>query len=169
MKVTVVPAQVTTVEDRVAGNLSFSQLILFAVPVFGGSLLFAILPPFMGASLFKIILISIFAAFCSIMAIRIKGKIVLLWLVVLLRYHVRPRIHVLNKNTATHREDYPPVPDMQLATTEQPEETKQHTLLPLGDGEKIHLLETLNDPMSHLRIELTKKGGFNVRISEAKD
>lgn len=169
MKVTVVPAQVTTVEDRVAGNLSFSQLILFAVPVFGGSLLFAILPPFMGASLFKIILISIFAAFCSIMAIRIKGKIVLLWLVVLLRYRARPRIHVLNKNTATHREDYPPVLDIDLKPTELAEETTKHVLLPLGDGEKIHLLETLNDPMSHLRIELTKKGGFNVRISEAKD
>lgn len=169
MKVTVVPAQVTTVEDRVAGNLSFSQLILFAVPVFGGSLLFAILPPFMGASLFKIILISVFAAFCSIMAIRIKGKIVLLWLVVLLRYHARPRIHVLNKNTSVHREDYPPVPDMDLKPTELTEEATKHVLLPLGDGEKIHLLETLNDPMSHLRIELTKKGGFNVRISEAKD
>ena len=169
MKVTVVPAQVTTVEDRVAGNLSFSQLILFAVPVFGGSLLFAVLPPFMGASLFKIILISVFAAFCSIMAIRIKGKIVLLWLVVLLRYHARPRIHVLNKNTATHREDYPPVPDTELKPTELAGEATKHVLLPLGEGEKIHLLETLNDPMNHLRIELTKKGGFNVRISEAKD
>ena len=123
----------------------------------------------MGASLFKIILVSVFAAFCSIMAIRIKGKIVLLWLVVLLRYHARPRIHVLNKNTATHRADYPPVPDMDLKPTELAEEATKHVLLPLGDGEKIHLLETLNDPMSHLRIELTKKGGFNVRISEAKD
>jgi hypothetical protein len=123
----------------------------------------------MGASLFKIILISVFAAICSIMAIRIKGKIVLLWLVVLLRYYARPRIHVLNKNTAMYREDYPPVPDIQLEAALPAEETTKHAFLPLGDGEKAYLLETLNEPMNHLRIELTKKGGFNVRISEAKE
>ena len=169
MKVTVVPAQVTTIEDRVAGNLSFSQLILFAVPVFGGSLLFAVLSPFMGASMFKIIVISVFAALCSVMAIRIKGKIVLLWLIVLLRYRIRPRIYVLNKNTVVCRSDYPPVAEVRMQSPERAEEKTNHTFLPLGDGEKAHLLETLNDPMSHLAIELTKKGGLSVRISEAKE
>lgn len=169
MKVTVVPAQVTTVEDRVAGNLSFSQLILFAVPVFGGSLLFAILPPFMGASLLKIILIGIFAAVCSIMAIRIKGKIVLLWLVVLIRYRARPRTYVANKNIAVYRADYPPVPDAPVATTDAVTEETTYAFSPLGDSEKAYLLSSLNDPMNRLAVELTKKGGLHVRISEAKD
>src|ERR1035437_3790831 len=99
MKITVVPAQVTTVEDRVAGNLGFSQLILFAIPVFGGSLLYAALPPSMSASAYKLVIIGIVAVFNSVLAIRIKGKILLLWMIVLLRYNLRPRFYLFNKNT----------------------------------------------------------------------
>lgn len=68
MKVTVVPAQVTTVEDHVAGSLGFSQLILFAIPVFGGALLYAILPPSMEYCLYKIIVIAFLAVLSCIMA-----------------------------------------------------------------------------------------------------
>jgi len=168
MKVTVVPAQVTTVEDRVAGNLSFSQLILFAIPVFGGSLLYAILPPFMGTSLYKIILVGIFALLCTVLAIRIKGKIVLLWLITLMRYKLRPRVYIFNKNTSSYREEYPDVPvEPQTAATVSEEKPEIAPLL--GDGEKAYLLAALNDPIERLSIELTRKGGLNVRISEAKE
>lgn len=170
MKVTVVPAQVTTVEDRVAGNLSFSQLILFAIPVFGGSLLFAILPPFMEAHLYKISIITIFAALCVMLAIRIKGKIVLLWLIVLMRYRLRPRIYTLSKNTIACREEYPTPSELTTRAKSAPALKEEKTPIPLlGDSEKAYLLATLNDPMERLAIELTKKGGLNVRISEIKD
>ena len=42
MRTTVVPAQVTTVEDKIAGNLGLSQLLLLTLPVFGGSALFLV-------------------------------------------------------------------------------------------------------------------------------
>ncbi len=170
MKVTVVPAQVTTVEDRVAGNLSFSQLILFAIPVFGGSLLYAILPPFMGASSYKIVFITIFALICTILAIRIKGKIVLLWLITLLRYRLRPRRYVFNKNTSVSREDYPVVPDMAEESSEKSKQDKRHEIIPLlGLSEKAYLYDMLSDPIGRLRFDITKKGGINVSIPEAKD
>ncbi len=169
MKVTVVPAQVTTVEDRVAGSLSFSQLILFAVPVFGGSLLYAVLPPFMGASLYKIIFISIFAFICTVLAIRIKGKIVLLWLITLLRYRLRPRHYVFDKNTTRCREDYPDAPHMTEHSKEVSKETIRQTVPLLGISEKTYLYDTLNDPIGRLRFDITKKGGINVSIPEAKD
>lgn len=168
MKVTVVPAQVTTVEDRVAGNLSFSQLILLAFPVFGGSLLYAVLPPFMGASLYKIVIVCVVAVLSAALAIRFKGKIVLFWLIVLLHYRLRPRIYVSNRNTATARADYPAVAIATEFSTQTGSE-KPHAHKALIESEKVYLMETLNDPMHHLAIELTKKGGFNVRITEAKE
>ena len=169
MKVTVVPAQVTTVEDRVAGNLSFSQLILFAIPVFGGSMLYAVLPPFMGASLYKIIFIAIFAFICTILAIRIKGKIVLLWLITLLRYRLRPRRYVFDKNTSISREDYPDVPHMSEQTNETSKEVTRQIAPLLGISERTYLYDMLNDPIGRLRFDITKKGGINVSIPEAKD
>lgn len=169
MKVTVVPAQVTTVEDRVAGNLSFSQLILFAIPVFGGSLLYAILPPFMGASTYKIILIMAFAFICTVLAVRIKGKIVLLWLITLLRYRLRPRRYVFDKNTPASRQDYPNISDSLELTNVLPKEENRQDIPLLGLSEKAYLYDVLNDPIGRLRFDITKKGGINVSIPEAKD
>src|ERR1019366_4023701 len=106
MKVTVVPAQITTIEDRIAGNLSFSQLLLLAAPVFGGSALYIILPPTMHSAPYKLTVIAVLIFLCGLLAIRIKGKILLLWFVVLLRYNLRPRYYIFNKNCLAAREQY---------------------------------------------------------------
>lgn len=169
MKVTVVPAQVTTVEDRIAGSLSFSQLILFAIPIFLGSLLYAVLPPFMGANLYKVVFIGTFALICTILAIRIKGKIVLLWLMTLLRYRLRPRRYIFDKNTAVSREDYPAVPDTNEHNTDEALEEDRGTAAHLGLAEKAYLYDMLQDPIGRLRFDITKKGGINASIPEAKD
>src|SRR5947209_20569411 len=97
MKVTVVPAQVTTVEDRIVGSLGLSQILLLATPVFGGTMLYAILPPNFHSAIYKLIVIALLFATCGLMAIRIRGKILLLWLIVMLRYNLRPRYFVFNK------------------------------------------------------------------------
>ena len=170
MKATVVPAQVTTVEDRVAGNLGFSQLILFAVPVFGGSLLYAVLPPSMGASLYKIVVIGIIAIVCSIFAIRIKGKIFLLWMIVLLRYNLRPQLYIFNKNTESFRVDYPePV----ITKRETNERAKAKLSLPsppkLGLVDTARAYAALDDPLRQLRYETTKRGGLYVRYTEIEE
>ena len=86
MKITVVPAQVTTVEDRIVGNLGFSQMLLLIVPVFVGAGLFAVLPPAMGGASYKYVIMAIIAFFCALLAIRIRGKILAAWLVTILRY-----------------------------------------------------------------------------------
>lgn len=168
MKVTVVPAQVTTVEDRISGNLSVSQIVLFAIPIFGGSLLYAVLPPSMEFSLYKLIMIGFVSILAGLLAIRIKGKIILVWALILLRYRLRPRRYLFNKNTALYREDYPEPPKEAEARMT----VKEHTpaLLPkLGIQEKAYVYATLDDPISRLRFETTKKGGLNVRITEVQE
>lgn len=169
MKVTVVPAQVTTVEDKVAGSLSFSQLILFAVPVFGGSLLYAVLPPSMGIAIYKIAILGVLTIVSCILAIRIKGRIVLLWLLILLRYGTRPKYYLFNKNTTIQRETYSEVKVVETATSEIIE-VASPTLLPkLGLLETTELYALLDNPDSQLRFETTKKGGINVRLTEIQE
>jgi hypothetical protein len=43
MKTTIVPAQVTTVEDRITARLTFTQLLLLVTPVFLSGAMFAFL------------------------------------------------------------------------------------------------------------------------------
>jgi hypothetical protein len=170
MKATVVPAQVTTIEDRIMGNLGFSQLALFVVPVLVGAGLFIILPPVMHGSLYKYLVAICIGLICGILAIRIKGKIVLLWLVTILRYNLRPKYYLFKKSTAMYREDY------RTPRSEAPEEAgskepiKRTTDTPrLAFQDAAYVLETINNPASKLRFELTKKGGLNVRLTEVED
>ncbi|OYW83791.1 hypothetical protein B7Z17_05135, partial [Candidatus Saccharibacteria bacterium 32-49-10] len=106
MKITVVPAQVTTVEDRIVGNLGFSQMLLLIVPVFVGAGLFAVLPPAMGSASYKYVIMAIIAFFCALLAIRIRGKILAAWLVTILRYNLRAKYYLFNKNSSAMRDVY---------------------------------------------------------------
>src|SRR5215204_1042792 len=104
MRTTIVPSQVTTVEDRVAGRLGLSQLLLLISPIFGSSIIFVVLPPFFNYAVYKVVLIVCVASLSALLAIRIKGKILLFWAITLLRYNTRPRYYLFNKNSAHTRE-----------------------------------------------------------------
>lgn len=169
MKATVVPAQVTTVEDKVAGNLGLSQLMLFATPVFGGSLLYAALPPSMGVAMYKLVILGIVTVISCILAIRIKGKIIASWLFVLLRYALRPKYYLFNKNALIYRREY-----AEPKTTEQKAEvvaTKKpaSTLPKLGLLESAELHAMLSNLAVNLTFETTKKGGLNVRLEKIQN
>ncbi len=103
MRTTIIPAQITTVEDKIAGSLNFTQILLFMAPVLWGTLVYTIFLPFMKITPYKIGLVLLVALICLILAIRIKEKIVAEWLVVLLRYKLRPKYYLFNKNDLTER------------------------------------------------------------------
>lgn len=169
MKATVVPAQVTTIEDRIMGNLGFSQLALFVVPVFVGAGLFIILPPVMHGSPYKYLVAILIGVICDVLAIRIKGKIILLWLVTILRYNLRPKYYLFKKNTVMYREDYQArKPDAPTEINKQ--RAKEIIHIPkLSFHDAAYVLNTINNPDSKLRFEMTKKGGLNVRLTEVED
>lgn len=168
MKITVVPAQVTTVEDKIMGSLSLSQLMILLLPVFIGAALFAILPPAMGSALYKYILIGILAVICLALSIRIKGKIVALWIVTILRYNLRPKYYLFNKNVTTLRADYAEVKQTDTKTEKSKKESKVH-IPRLGTLETARVLATIDNPASNLRFETTKKGGLHVRLTEVEE
>lgn len=168
MRTTIVPAQVTTVEDRVAGNLGVSQLILFAIPVFGGSLLYAGLPPVMGIATYKFVIIISMIIICSIMAIRIKGKLVLFWLIIILKYNLRPKYYLFNKNTLINREDYPETQiENKASEIKEVKETISIPKLAIPELAMVHA--TLDDPTRNIQFETTKKGSLYVRYTEIEN
>ena len=168
MKVTVVPAQVTTVEDKIMGSLGLSQLLLLIAPVFIGGGCYIFLPPFSDFHPYKYLLVGVLAVFCILLAIRIKGKLVASWIVVLLRYNLRPRLYVFNKNTAMFREQYEDVTPTEETTTKKETETNYHIpKLDFHTAAKVR--DLIDNPERRLRFESTKKGGLYVRLTEIEE
>lgn len=169
MKVTVVPAQVTTVEDRIIGNLGFSQVLLLIVPVFFGAGLFALLPPMMGGALYKYTTLAVLGFVCAILSIRIKGRIIASWLTTILRYNVRPKYYLFNKNTAALRKEYADIPEISEVQKAQTNREDIIATPRLGTLEMVKVMATIDNPASNFRIETTKKGGLSVRLKEIED
>jgi len=104
MRSTVIPAQVTTVEDTIAGNLTLTQIILLIMPVLLSTAVYAVMPERLALTTYKIpLIIALFTIFVAL-ALRIKGRIVLSWLSVMAIYYFRPHIFVFNKNTVYARD-----------------------------------------------------------------
>lgn len=168
MKVTVVPAQVTTVEDKIMGSLGLSQLLILIAPVFIGGGCYIFLPPFSDFHPYKYLLVGVLAVLCILLAIRIKGKLVASWIVVLLRYNLRPRLYVFNKNTAMFREQYEDVTPTEETATKKETETNYHIpKLDFHTAAKVR--DLIDNPERRLRFESTKKGGLYVRLTEIEE
>lgn len=167
MRTTVVPAQVTTVEDKIAGNLGLSQLLLLTLPVFGGSALFVALPPFFSYATYKIVVIVCFAVLCATLAIRIKGKIVLLWAVVILRYNLRPRFYVFDRNSTHLRDVSQPAKPEEVTAKAEPE--KAVRIFPqLSTTDLVQVERLLSDPNSNLHLKTNRKGELSVHFTEVE-
>ncbi|MFA6492593.1 MAG: PrgI family protein [Patescibacteria group bacterium] len=170
MKTTVVPAQITTVEDRIAGNLTFTQIIMLVIPLITSTAVYVLIPPSSRFSLIKLILIGLQFLVFGTLAIRIKGKILIDWLVILLRFKLRPRIYIFTKNDLASRAGEA------IAFTEERKktvvkETKQEKKLryavSLEDQVKIDRL--LGNPSLNFRFGLAKKGGIDVSVAASEE
>lgn len=168
MKATIVPAEVTSVEDKITANLSMSQLILFAMPMFMGALMYWILPPSMDYSPYKLVVIGLITVISFILAIRINGKIVLLWIITISRYNRRPKLYLFDKRTVYAREDYPEVKQevRHKAATKKQSDFSVQPKLSIRESDFVY--STLNDPIKRLNFETNKKGELNVRITEVQ-
>ena len=94
-----VPAQVTTVEDRVVGNLTFTQIGLLATPIFINFGLYTVLPKSLHLNLYKLVPMFFIAVISSILAIRVQNKTILDWTIMLARFRYRPKFYVFSKKS----------------------------------------------------------------------
>ncbi len=167
MRVTAIPAQITTVEDRIVGSLNLSQLLLLCTPVFTGGLLYAVLPPAMTISVYKLLILAVFIVACGVLAIRIKGMLVLHWAAILVRYWLRPRYYVFDKHSMHGRKQYKTTAaeTAEEETAQTPERTRKVSSLSFEDA--VNVQELIRNPAANVAFE-TRKGGLYVRITEVK-
>lgn len=168
MKTTVVPAQITTVEDKIAGNLNFTQLMLMTLPVFLDGALFVLLPPIFKPTPIKVAVAVIIAILCLTLAIRIKGKIILSWLAIIGRYNTRPRFYLFNKNDVYLRiDESKPAREIGVAQPEvsEPEPLVQPSFEVTSDLVRIE--NAIADPRAAFHFK-AEKGGLRVHIREIK-
>lgn len=169
MRSTVVPAQITTVEDRISGSLGMSQILLLTVPIFGGCGLFIVLPPFFNYATYKVAVIAAFAAICGLLAIRIKGRILLVWLAVLFRYNLRPRYYVFSKNSTYLRETVAAKRAVEHSEEiKKPEKTDHKKLPALSIPELVRVQAIVDDPTTNLRFSVTKKGKLRAHFTQSR-
>ena len=116
MRTTIIPAQITTVEDKIAGSLNMTQILILMFPVLWTALIYILFAPAMKLVPYKLGLIGVVIIVCLILVIRIKDKIVAEWLGVVLRYQFRPKYWLYNKNDTTNRIiDIPDIPDIAIS------------------------------------------------------
>ena len=120
MRTTIIPAQITTVEDKIAGSLNMTQVLILMAPILWTAIIYILLTPSMKLTSLKLTLIIMSTALSSILALRIKDKIVAEWLGVLLKYRLRPKYYLFNKNDLTNRTlDIPELPIEYVASKKQ--------------------------------------------------
>ena len=94
MKIVVIPAEVTTLEDTIIGKLTISQLILMCLPLFFGLIVFFVLPPVASFAWYKLALVLPPAILCGAGSLRISGQLLLQTSLEHLAYRRRIKIYL---------------------------------------------------------------------------
>lgn len=169
MRTTVIPAQITTVEDKIAGSLNLTQILLLMVPVFWITIVYTLLPPAMRLAWYKLPLVVTVTFLSVILSLRVKGKVVISWLWVLVRYNLRPKYYLFNKNDSYLRDLYLPEPEKRsyriFKKAEKKKEIKIRTSS-FGIKELLALRGFINKPNYSLSLKPDKKGGLYVALEQ---
>ncbi len=161
MKTSVVPAQVTSVEDTITANLTLTQIILLIIPVFVCAVLFAVMPPLGHVSITKVVASLVLSLPFVVLALKVKGALVLHWLRLVLSFHLRPRLYLNTVVIAQNKTNQAGEEEPALSKDEQTGVTKQRQLYP---DEIARIASVLTNKKVVLR---PHKGGFSAVI-EAK-
>ena len=161
MKSTVVPAQITTVEDKIAGSLSFVQIILLVFSLIIGTAFYGLIPPKLHISGLKIALVLIQFSIFGILALRYQGRILADWLVIYLRWKARPRVYIFDKNDAASRNM-----EQIIATQKQEKEIRKSAHVKTSKKIKQVDLPLFDNSGSIISVKPSKKGGLDVEYLE---
>ena len=169
MRVSVVPAQVTTVEDRIIGCLGFMQILILVSAILCGAGVFVMLPPMMGEAWYKYGIIAAVLVVGSILSIRVRGVILAHWVSIIVRYNQRPMYYVADKNTTAYRQRDKDIDIDDQAHTPvhtSPRAVSRHQPVHLDASARAKARAVIDDPAAHIRIATDTKGGVHVRITQ---
>ncbi len=168
MRSQVIPAQITTVEDKIAGNLNLTQIMLLLFPAFWATTVFTLFSPGLHLTLYKLPLILVVLITCLVLALRIKGKVVLSWAITILRYNMRPKYYVFNKNETYLRTLDLPVFEKKQKVKPVKSNVKEQILVkaPISIGNLITFDNLLSNPKYSFSFKQTRKGGLDVAFKQ---
>lgn len=166
MRTTVVPAQITTVEDRIAGSLTFPQIILLVAALVIGAGIYGIMAPKLHLGSIKLTLIIIQSAFFCVLALRFNGKILADWLIIYLRYCARPRRYIFTKNDLIHREIILGQEESSIAPEEEATNPISEKSRSLTLPEQIKIDQIFDNDALSVSFKMSKKGGVDVCLKQ---
>ncbi len=169
MKTTIVPAQITTVEDRIAGNLTFPQIILLVISLIAGAGIYGGVGPALHLSDLKLALIILQFIIFGTLSLRISGKIVADWLIIYLRFKSRPKRYIFTKNDPAGRDIIIEKDESVELVTEQTIDLKLKQVSPLTLPEQIKLDQLFTSEATSVSFKLSKKGGVDVCFKQAQN
>ncbi len=167
MKTQSIPAQITTVEDKIVGNLNLTQILLLIVPVFWVMIVYTLFYPTMSFSIYKFPLILSVSLTSIVLSIRFKNKLILNWLKILFQYNVKPRYYVFNKNENFMRQ-------MDVVSTQRrKQKTTSHKVSKvikkdISFTDLVRLERLITNPSYSFSVKSYKKGGLNVSFEQIK-
>lgn len=165
MRISVVPAQITSVEDKIVADVSIQQAILLGSPILFGFIITSVFPPSGEFVTYKIAAVLVLFFMFSPLAIRIDDRIIIQWLKIILIYCIRPHHYIHNKNSIYLR-------NIESMRTNFSKETitKNKKTTPLSSNisqkEFVRLQHFTTDTKTVMKFEVGKKGKLNVRITE---
>ena len=171
MRTTVIPAQITTVEDKIAGNLNLTQILILMVPIFWTTIVYTLFSPMMRLAWYKIPVVLVVLFLSLILSLRIKGKVVVEWLFVLVKYQARPKYYLFNKNDSYLRMLDLPVNErkpVKLPRKHPVKKEAKQTAPNWSIADFVKLERLIASSKYTLSFKSAKKGGVNVAFSKVK-
>jgi hypothetical protein len=167
MRVSIVPAQITTVEDKIAGNLSVQQGGLLVVPILLGFLIAILFPPSGQFVTYKLVIVGIILLICATLAIRIKDRIIAQWIHLFIVYTARPQYYVSDKNTSYLRNKWTAISsNNEKVTTQKAVKRSVVKRSEIPQHEYARLERMANELGSKMKYTVGKDGRLNVQITE---
>jgi hypothetical protein len=162
MKRTIIPAQITTVEDRFAANLTLSQLITLSSALFLDIFLFLILPKFAKLDTYKVVTFTLIDPVIAALAYRYKEDTLLNWLKLIHEYRSNTHIYIFDKNTDFNRPG-----DLDIETETEP--TKQVKVvnekpIPMAIEDRVKAYKLLDQIDYEFKFAKSKGAEVNVQI-----
>lgn len=177
MRATTIPAQITTVEDKIAGNLNMTQVALLGIPILFTAASYTVFPPTFHFAFYKLPIILLVAIFCIILSLKIKGKVILNWLLVVLAYNLRPRYYVFDKNDEYLRNMF--LPEFEKSERKlfnsifnfkwiKQKQDKTNPAHSFSIGDLLKLKDLIHNPNYSFSFKVNRKGGINVIFGQIK-
>ncbi|HUA13578.1 MAG TPA: PrgI family protein [Candidatus Sulfotelmatobacter sp.] len=164
MKTSNIPAQITTVEDKITGNLSFKQLLILVAAICSDFLIFIVVPRPLKISALKVAICCAVTALISSLAYKHDGRLLYSWARLIYRFNSRPRFYVYNKNDLSFRPNFDTkqraIENQESVVEDKPMEDIKYSLESLN---KLSLEEYIE-----IKFSRDKKAGLKAYVSQVK-